>query len=374
MRRLFATPAYEHCLRAWGGRQQVMLGYSDSNKDGGYVTSNWELYRAQGGLAETCRAAGARLLLFHGRGGAIGRGGGPTHRAILAQPAGSVEGGFRFTEQGEVAFARYAHPDIAHRHLEQTLHAVIAASLRQGAAAVAPHASWLEAMERLSRSAHAAYRRLVHDDPELVGYFRQATPIGVIEGLRIGSRPARRKGGDRVFELRAIPWVFSWTQTRMMLPTWYGVGSALAERIADPAALRRYRRMYADWSFFRTLVDNCMMGVAKADLAAARQYVRLVEPASLGRRVFAAITSEFERTRRALLAVSGCREILDQSPAIQRSIRLRNPYTDPLNFIQAELLARARAVEKRSEEELERLHAAILLSINGIAAAMQETG
>jgi phosphoenolpyruvate carboxylase len=373
---LASNAVYARQLEARGRFQEVMLGYSDSNKDGGYLSAHWELYKAQDRIAAALRGAGLAWRFFHGRGGSIGRGGGRSGQAILAQPAGTVAGRFRFTEQGEVISFRYSLLPLAHRHLEQIVHAVLLTSSprteRRRHRAV--RREWLDEMQEIAEASRRAYRALIYDDPDFWSFYVQATPVRYISRLPIASRPAARRGLEQLEDLRAIPWVFSWTQTRMMLPTWYGVGSALAERIADPAALRRYRRMYADWSFFRTLVDNCMMGVAKADLAAARQYVRLVEPASLGRRVFAAITSEFERTRRALLAVSGCREILDRSPAIQRSIRLRNPYTDPLNFIQAELLGRARAAEKRSEEELERLHAAILLSINGVAAAMQETG
>ena len=224
MRDLFALPVYARQLAAWDGQQQIMLGYSDSNKDGGFVTATWELYKAQRRLAETCRLADVRLSLFHGRGGAIGRGGGPTNRAILGQPPGTLEGRLRLTEQGEVAFSRYANPDIAHRHLEQTINAVIRASLQTEAGpdetVSEPEPAWMEAMDAISPRALEAYRGLVYDDPDFVHYFRRATPIDQIAELRIGSRPSRRRSSDHIEDLRAIPWVFSWTQSRHGLPRW----------------------------------------------------------------------------------------------------------------------------------------------------------
>ena len=373
---LFANPAYRHQLEARGRFQEVMLGYSDSNKDGGYLSANWELYKGQDTIVQTCRNHNVAWRFFHGRGGSIGRGGGRAGHAILAQPNGSVAGRFRFTEQGEVISFRYSLLPLAHRHVEQILHAVLLTN--------APETEkkwhrpvrrdWLEEMEDVAEISRQAYRELIYDDPEFWSFYVQATPVGYISRLPIASRPAHRKGLEHLEDLRAIPWVFSWTQTRMMLPTWYGVGAALHDRIRKPAGARRYREMYRSWPFFRTVVDNCAMGVAKTDMNAARQYVRLVEPAALGRRIFRTITREFERTRGVLLKISRQRQILDNAPAIQRSIQVRNPYTDPLNFIQAELLRRARSLEGKGGPELERLNSAILLSINGIAAAMQETG
>ncbi|HET8647203.1 MAG TPA: phosphoenolpyruvate carboxylase, partial [Vicinamibacteria bacterium] len=266
MRDLFALPAYAAHLQRAGRRQQIMLGYSDSNKDGGFLAANWNLYRAQEELSATCGAAGVDLLLFHGRGGAIGRGGGPAHRAIVAQPAGTVRGRLRLTEQGEVAFARYGHPEIAHRHLEQILHAVLTATHREAAAgAQAPPAEWRDTMERLAASALQAYTALVHDEPAFLDYFHEATPIETVAALRIGSRPARRQGGRRLEDLRAIPWVFSWTQSRIGLPGWYGVGTALAaERAAGGrSAAGRLRAMYRGWPFFRSLLDNAQLGLGK---------------------------------------------------------------------------------------------------------------
>lgn len=370
MRELFEAPAYAPCLSAWGRSQQVMLGYSDSNKDGGYVTSNWELYRAQRELAEVCRAADVTLLLFHGRGGAIGRGGGPTRRAILAQPARSIDGRFRFTEQGEVAFARYASGDIAHRHLEQTIHAVLEASLRDDEEA-RPDAKWIASMDGLSQSAQRTYRGLVYDDDDFESYFREATPIREIEGLRIGSRPARRKASQRVQDLRAIPWVFSWTQSRHGLPGWYGIGTALAEAI-ERGELDLLSEMYERWPFFRSLLENAQLSLGRADRPIARLYAGLA-PEELRGRIFGAISAEWEKCERAVLSVTGQETILETSPVLQRSIRLRNPYVDPLSFAQVALLRTLRALPSDAKDGpgIRRL---LELSINGVAAGLQSTG
>ena len=372
MEELFALPVYARQLEAWRGQQQIMLGYSDSNKDGGFVTANWELYRAQRALVAACRKAGATLLLFHGRGGAIGRGGGPTGRAIMAQPPGALGGRLRLTEQGEVAFARYAHPGIAHRHLEQTIHAVFRATLLPSPEG--GHDDWAAEMEALSPLALASYRRLVYDDPDFVRYFHEATPIDAITGLRIGSRPARREQSDRIEDLRAIPWVFSWTQSRHGLPGWYGLGGAYAAQVEGKGeeARRRWAEMYREWPFFRSLIDNAQLSMGKADLAVARIYDALAEPA-LRARIFPRIVEEWRRTREAVLTATGRSALLDISPVLRRSIRLRNPYVDPLNFVQVSLLARLRAAPDPAPERdvLQRL---LALTVNGIAAGLQSTG
>ena len=377
MRGLFALPVYAAHLSAWGGRQQVMLGYSDSDKDGGFVTANWELYQAQRALAAACREAGVELLLFHGRGGAIGRGGGPTNRAILGQPPGTLQGRLRWTEQGEVAFARYGHADIAHRHLEQTIHAVVRASLRDAEAprAAEPRPEWTAAMERMAATAHAAYRALVYDDPEFVRYFRQATPIDQVADLRIGSRPAKRKDGGRIEDLRAIPWVFSWTQSRHGLPGWYGLGSAVARELRDEGRTgrTRLRAMYRRWPFFRSLLDNAQLSLGRSDLAVARLYDGLVAPSELRARVFAAIALEWRRTADALRTLTGQRTLLARSPVLRRSIRLRNPYVDPLSFAQVSLLRRLRALPESSDQE-GAVRRILAQSINGVAAGLQSTG
>jgi phosphoenolpyruvate carboxylase len=375
LRALFALPIYRRHLDAWGGRQQVMLGYSDSDKDGGFTTANWELYQAQRRLAEVCRESGVELILFHGRGGAIGRGGGPTNRAILGQPPGTLGGRLRMTEQGEVAFARYGHAAMAHRHLEQVLNAVLRASLglvRHGQA----RPEWERALEAVSSAAHAAYRRLVHEDEDaLMRYFHQATPIDHIAGLRIGSRPARRKGGDRLADLRAIPWVFSWNQSRHGLPGWYGLGTGIEAFTGKEGEAGRalLHEMHEEWPFFRSLVDNAQMGLGKADRAVARLYSRLVEPRELRERIWGAIDAEWERTERALRDVTGSKGILEGSQVLRRSIRLRNPYVDPMSFVQVALLGRlARLPDDAPErDEIARV---VALSVNGIAAGLQNTG
>jgi phosphoenolpyruvate carboxylase len=371
MRELFDLPVYRQHLQAWDGRQQIMLGYSDSNKDGGFVTANWELYCAQGALGEACREAGVRLTLFHGRGGAIGRGGGPTSRAIQAQPPGSLNGRLRLTEQGEVTFARYAHPEIAHRHLEQTVHAVLRATLREAAGPEAgPREEWTRALAAASADGHHAYRQLVHDDAEFIHYFHQATPIDLITDLRIGSRPAKRQASDRIEDLRAIPWVFSWTQSRHGLPGWFGLGSALGPLLDRDAAA--VAEMYRSWPFFRSLVDNAQLSLGRSDLAIARLYDGLAEPA-LRPRIFTRVQAEWQGTERAILGAAGQGVLLENSPVLRRSIRLRNPYVDPLSFVQVSLLGRLRrlAAEAPAADELRRLAA---LSVNGVAAGLQNTG
>ncbi len=373
LRRLFTNEIYAEQLRARREAQEIMLGYSDSNKDGGYLSANWELYKAQEEIASVCREHGITWRFFHGRGGSIGRGGGRTGRAILSQPLGSVAGRFRFTEQGEVISFRYSLPALAHRHLEQIVHAVMLTSAPRSKKSWhhSVPSEWPAEIERIAELSRRAYRALVYEDPGFWDFYTQATPIRSISRMPIASRPAQRKGLQELEDLRAIPWVFSWTQTRFMIPSWYGMGSALAPALRDAECLRMYRAMYDGWSFFRTLVDSCAMGVAKADLRVAGEYAALVRPAALRDRIFGRITREFALTRRALLAVSGQREILDNAPVIQRSIRLRNPYTDALNYLQADLLRRARTARPAEQEQI---NAALLLSINGIAAAMQETG
>ncbi len=356
---LFSLPVYRRHLQAWGGLQQVMLGYSDSNKDGGFV-------------ADVCRAEGVRLLLFHGRGGAVGRGGGPTNRAILGQPRGSVEAGIRITEQGEVAFARYGHTGIAHRHLEQTLNAVLRAGLRDTAPPV-PAAQWVTMMDSLSEAGLRAYRALVYEEPGFLSYFRQATPIDQVADLRIGSRPARRRDGERIEDLRAIPWVFSWTQSRHGLPGWFGLGAALADVLRDPAAGALLKAMHREWPFFRSLIDNAQMGLGRSDRAVARLYAGLTGPDDLRERVLTTVLGEWDRAERGILAVTGTNEVLEDTPILRRSIRLRNPYVDPMSFVQVMTLRRLRAL---GDDDPQRNAVAdlVALCVNGIAAGLQNTG
>ncbi len=373
MRGLFALPVYRRHLAAWGDLQQVMVGYSDSNKDGGFVTANWKLYEAQRALASACQDAGVRLYLFHGRGGAVGRGGGPTNRAILAQPRGTLGGRLRVTEQGEVAFARYGNQGIALRHLEQTTNAVLRASLTADAVPD-PEPAWVGAMTRLADAAHEAYRRTIRDDPSLMAYFHQTTPIDLVADLRIGSRPTRRQSGERLEDLRAIPWVFSWTQSRNGLPGWYGLGSAFeALRAADgEAAIALLRRMTRDWPFFRSLLENAQMSLGRSDRAVARLYASLAAP-DVGPRILAAMEAEWDRTEAAILAVTGRAQILESSPVLLRSIRLRNPYVDPMSLVQVTLLRRWRSLPPDAPER-EEARRVLALTINGVAAGLQNTG
>jgi phosphoenolpyruvate carboxylase len=365
MRELFVHPVYAIQVRAWDGEQQIMLGYSDSNKDGGYVTANWELYKAQKALAEACREAGVRLTLFHGRGGAIGRGGGPMSRAILSQPPGTVNGRLRFTEQGEVAFARYGHPEIAHRHLEQTIHALLRASLREAAS---PESGWTEAMEDYSQAARASYREVVYDRPDFVDYFCQATPIDLVTRLRIGSRPAKRTAGHLTIEdLRAIPWVFSWTQSRYGLAGWFGLGTLFASGGED-----RLHSLYREWPFFRSLVDNAQLSLGRADRAVARLYDELVSPPALRERTWSALEAEWDRALGVVREATGT-GLLEGSPVLKRSIRLRNPYVDPMSFVQVSLLRRLRRLAEGSPERDE-VWGLLALTVNGIAAGLQNTG
>jgi len=377
---LLSNPLYRRNVSRRGGSQEVMVGYSDSNKDGGYLTANWKLYAAQARLAEVARRHGVTLRLFHGRGGAVGRGGGPAGKAILAQPPGSVRGRLKITEQGEVIAARYFDQEIAYRNLEQIVHAVLMASSEQGAEAGETPPEWAQAMEEVSDTAFHAYRALVYDDPHFVRFFQEATPVGELAQLNIGSRPPKRTASDRIEDLRAIPWVFSWMQSRYTLPGWYGVGAALAG-YADqsPDHLARLREMYRRWPFFATMLDNAQMSLAKADMDIAARYARLVGDQEMAQRIYGTIAAEFDRSVGIICRITDQDALLDNQPVLQKSIRLRNPYVDPLSFLQVELLRRLRALPPEGDsEELKAqrrdLRAAVLLSINGVAAGVKNTG
>jgi phosphoenolpyruvate carboxylase len=353
-----------------------MLGYSDSTKESGPLAAAWMLYRAQEQLVDVARRHDVRLTLFHGRGGAIGRGGGPMSRAILASPPGSLEGGLKLTEQGEVIADRYANPHIALRHLEQVTGAVLAASApdhdeRSRVAGVAGRAL----MDELAAASRDAYRSLVWEDPSFEAYFRGATPIAELSAMALGSRPAARAGGVRSLEqLRAIPWVFAWSQSRANLPGWYGVGSAIEAYVAAHGddGLARLRESYRTWPFLAGVIDTAEMSLAKADMQVARRYAGLV-PAPEARRVWLHIRREYRRTRDAILDITGRTRLMDALPVLQRSIDLRNPYVDSLSELQVRLLARARVLETDDPERaaLERL---ISLAISGVAAGVQSTG
>lgn len=372
MDRVLSLPAYRALVASRGDEQEVMLGYSDSNKDGGFLTSGWELYKAEIELAALFARHGVRLRLFHGRGGSVGRGGGPSYQAILAQPAGAVSGQIRITEQGEVIASKYGRPEVGRRNLEVLAAATLEATLLDIENDVEPAEPFHAAMERLSDLAFSAYRGLVYETPGFTRYFRESTPISEISTLNIGSRPASRKKSDRIEDLRAIPWVFSWAQCRLMLPGWYGFGSAVEGWLREePDGMALLRRMHRAWPFFRGLLSNMDMVLAKSDLAIAASYAELVTDPELRARIFGRIREEWALTRRHLLAITEQAEPLAGNPLLARSIRNRFPYMDPLNHLQVELLRRHRAGEGAGDDRLRR---GIHMTINGISAGLRNSG
>ena len=372
LERLFENPAYARHLAARGRAQTVMLGYSDSNKDAGYLTANWELHLAQRAIAAVCARHGIGLTLFHGRGGTVGRGGGPTNRAILAQPPESLGGRLRFTEQGESVTNRYADPALARRHLEQLVHAVLVAAGRRPTGTPSRGGAWEHAMNELSPAAERAYRALVHERPELVRYLHAATPIQEIDRLNLGSRPARRSAAGGLADLRAIPWVFAWTQSRVGLPGWYGLGGAITDWAGDDASRwALLGTMYREWTFFKTLVDNAQLALRGADRLIARVYATLAAKPDRAA-VFPELEAEYRRTESALCRLTGQKDLLDEAPWLQRSIRVRNPYIDPMNYVQVALLRRLRASPDAAEAE--EIRDAVRLSVNGVAAGLRSTG
>jgi phosphoenolpyruvate carboxylase len=368
-RSLWTSNKYAPLLDSWGRRQEVMLGYSDSNKDGGMLTSGWEIYKAHRALhrvAEECKVV---LRLFHGRGGTVGRGGGPTHRAIVAQPAGAFKGSLKITEQGEVLNWKYSDPVLAERNLELMVAASLEA-LARAAGEQACEAEWEAAMEEMSETAFAFYREHVVENPDILAYFEEATPVLELEHARIGSRPARRSEARGLSDLRAIPWVFGWMQSRHVLPGWFGVGHALEQFAGDDVArMSLLQTMIQRFAFFSDLIGNVEIGMAKADLVIAGRYAALVADDELRERVFQMIVEEFERTRRMILKLTGQKELLSTNLVLARSIRLRNPYVDPMSLIQVALLRR-----KQDGEESEDLNYALAATINGIAAGLRNTG
>ena len=377
MRAFYALPGVARLVQDSGAEQDIMLGYSDSNKDGGIFTSNWELYRAEIALVELFDELAVRhpiqLRMFHGRGGTVGRGGGPSYQAILAQPPGTVRGQIRLTEQGEVIGSKYANPEIGRRNLETLVAATLEATLLQPTKPAVP--AFLEAAARLSEASMAAYRALVYETPGFTDYFFGATPIREIAELNIGSRPASRKATQRIEDLRAIPWGFSWGQCRLTLPGWYGFGSAVAAFLDQPTpaarkeALALLQKMNRQWPFFRALLSNMDMVLAKSDLALASRYSELVGDARLRKRVFAAIEAEWHRTAEVLGQITGEKHRLATNAALARSMRHRFPYIDPLHHLQVELVRRYR--EGKADERVRR---GIHISINGIAAGLRNTG
>jgi phosphoenolpyruvate carboxylase len=375
MTTLFNHPAYARHLRRVDKQQMIMIGYSDSNKDAGYITAKWELFRAQEALVAVCRKFDVRLTLFHGQGGTIARGGGPANRAILSLPDGAVGGRVRLTEQGEVINNRYGHPAIARRHLEQLVNAVLMRAVPDHYARISPPPEWRAAMDELSAAGYRAYRQLVYETPELLVYWQQATPINEISQMRIGSRPSRRGGGNQgVASLRAIPWVFSWMQSRHVLPGWYGLGTALSSYATSPERLETLQQMYHNWTFFKNAIDNAQVSLGKADMGIARLYAGLVTDGRVREMIFSRIEAEYNRTRQTVLQITGQQEILDNEPVLQRSIWLRNPYVDPSNFVQVSLLRELRALRDPGSPDAEAILEAIFLTINGVAAGLKRTG
>ena len=377
MRDFYALPGVAALIARSGGEQDIMLGYSDSNKDGGIFTSNWELYRAEIALVELFdkleRSHGITLRMFHGRGGTVGRGGGPSYQAILAQPPGTVRGQIRLTEQGEVIGSKYANPEIGRRNLETLVAATLEATLLQTTKPATR--AFLDAAAELSEASMDAYRALVYETPGFSDYFFGATPLKELAQLNIGSRPASRKALEKIEDLRAIPWGFSWGQCRLTLPGWLGFGSAVAafldksDTAERKAALVLLQKMYRQWPFFRTLLSNMDMVLAKSDLALASRYAELVSDARLRKKIFTAIEAEWHRTADALTQITGEKNRLANNPALDRSIRHRFPYIDPLHHLQVELIRRYRA--GLADERLQR---GIHISINGIAAGLRNTG
>jgi phosphoenolpyruvate carboxylase len=371
LRTLLDDSWYRAHLGERGKRQMVMIGYSDSNKDAGIGAARWGLYQAQAALVQTARGTDIDLTFFHGRGGTVSRGGGKITSAILSAPRGTVRGHFRLTEQGETINAKYGLRGVAMRTLEQMTSAVVLASALPRADDPREE-EWAGVMEEIARESRAAYRALVYDDPHFVEYFRLATPIDVIQRMEIGSRPSSRPsgttdGGAVIEDLRAIPWVFSWTQSRHLLPGWYGLGTAL-DRAAERYGTATLATMAREWSFLRALLDDVEMVLGTADLAIAARYAALA--GDLGDRYFPVIRAEFDRTVARVLALKQAHALLDSDPALQRSILLRNPYVDPMSLLQIDLLARWRAAERPDDD----LFRALLASVRGIAQGLQSTG
>jgi len=377
-RDLWSRPDYRKLMATWDNWQEVMLGYSDSNKDGGMLTSTWEIFRAHRDLHTVAREAGVKLRLFHGRGGTVGRGGGPTHRAIFAQPMDSFDGQLRITEQGEVLNFKYADEVLAERNLELMIAASLDALARPNARDPRGHFTgilkpeWETALDELSEISYGFYRKHILDDPEVLIYFEQSTPMAELENAKIGSRPSRRKASPSLADMRAIPWVFGWTQSRLLVPAWFGVGFALEEYLSRPGAtdsLALFQTMAREFPLFIDLVRNVEMALGKVDLATARLYSSLVEDPTLRERIYDLFDAEFHRTVRAILAITRQTELLQTNQVLAHSIKLRNPYVDPMHLIQVDMLRR-----KRAGEDTPEVNRAIAATISGISAGLRNTG
>jgi phosphoenolpyruvate carboxylase len=367
MQKLLGMPVYREALRSVGDVQEIMIGYSDSNKDVGYLASAWAAYTAQVKLSDLLRRHDVDWFFFHGRGGAVGRGGGPTNGAILALPPGTVRAQLKMTEQGEVLTAKYSVPEIAHRELELATSATLATG---GARAHAESARFDELMREMADESAVMYRSIVHDDPDFVRFFEAVTPVREISRLRLGSRPAKRSQAAGIGDLRAIPWVFSWTQARIVLPAWLGLGSALRSA-RERHGVGLLRQMASEWPFFTSVLSNAEMGCAKADLGIARRYVELWDDAEARERIWGLLEDEMQRTIEELVLIGGGERLLDSEPVLQASIDRRNPAVDPLSFVQVELMRRLRDADEDASEQLRRVSQ---LTINGIASGLRNTG
>jgi phosphoenolpyruvate carboxylase len=369
-RTLWSQERYAPYLEAWGRWQEVMLGYSDSNKDGGMLTSSWEIYKTHRALHQVAAECGVKLRLFHGRGGTVGRGGGPTHRAIIAQPAGAFSGAFKLTEQGEVINFKYADPAIARRNLELMVSASLEVLTPTGLVEARVEPAWEEALEEMSGEAFACYRQNIFNNPDILVYFEQATPVNEFELAKIGSRPSRRKETQGLDDLRAIPWGFGWIQSRLLIPAWFGIGTSFEQFAArGPSQKVLLKTMMRRFPFFFDMIRNVEMALAKVDLPLARQYASLVPDTDLRERVFSLLEEEFHRTRRMVLEVTGQKTLLETNPDLAKSLQLRTPYIDPMSLIQIELLRR-----KRSGAHSDDLDYVLAATINGIAAGLRNTG
>ncbi|WP_092808060.1 phosphoenolpyruvate carboxylase [Rhodococcus globerulus] len=363
-------PIYRAIVTSRGNSQEVMLGYSDSNKDGGYLAANWALYRAELDLVDAARKSGIRLRLFHGRGGTVGRGGGPSYEAILAQPPGAVEGSLRITEQGEVIAAKYAEPRLAHRNLETLIAATLESTLLDVEGLGSDAEAAYTVLDELAALARTAYSELVHDTTGFVQYFEASTPVAEIGALNIGSRPASRKQTKAISDLRAIPWVLSWSQSRVMLPGWYGTGAAFERWIdGNPERLATLTRLYQKWPFFRTVLSNMAMVMSKSDMGLAARYAELVPDVELRDRVFGMITDEHARTVRMYKEITGFDDLFADNSGLERSVHNRFPYLEPLNHLQVELIRRY-----RSGDESDQVRRGIQLTMNGLATALRNSG
>ncbi|MBD1383443.1 phosphoenolpyruvate carboxylase [Metabacillus arenae] len=374
METLFKMDVYRDHLNELGNHQEIMLGYSDGSKDGGTLTANWKLYKAQQEIHEMARKYAIHLKFFHGRGGSLGRGGGPLHRSILSQPKETLGDGVKITEQGEVLSSRYLVTDIAQRSLEQAVATLLTAAAHVSQESEEGHVrekAWENAIEEISDTSLIKYQSLVFQDQDFLTYFKQATPLMELGALNIGSRPMSRKKSQRFEDLRAIPWVFAWTQSRQLFPAWYAAGTGLNSFASKSAEnLELLQQMYKKWPFFRSTIDNLQMALMKADMTAAKKYTELVEDQSIAARIFGEIHKEYNLTKEILLKITDDRELLDRNPNIQESVKRRNPYVDPLSFLQVELISKLREDDEAGEEVLTE----VLLTINGIAAGLRNTG